>query len=164
MKLPVLAAAIVLASSAAAAQPAQMPPLPKLFAGYTQHDVTPGLCRNVSPKQTQCIFPEMTAGRYMIEVSGTSTATAANAAQAIQIAVGNAVCGGGLRRNTQPLVVGKPSTLKLACETTIVTDTTLAVTAVYDDANATKDPKGPTLAIRRLPWTGIVTDKLIVPQ
>src|SRR6184192_3468456 len=90
--LPLILAAASLIGGAAAAQPAP-PSVPRAFSDYSQPDVTPGLCRNVSPTQTQCVIPAMTAGRYLIEGAGTSTATAADAQQAVQIVVGDTACG-----------------------------------------------------------------------
>ena len=163
MRLLAIAAALALIGGAALAQPATGG-LPKAFQDYSQPDITPGLCKNVNPKETDCVIPQMTAGRYLIEVSGTSTATAADAQQGIQIQIGGVICGAGTAHNTRPLPTTGPSTIKLDCETIILTDKTLTVRAVYDDLKATKDPKGPTLSIRRLPWEGLLDSRVFAPQ
>ncbi len=152
--------ALVMAASAicgaAAAQPAQ-PTLPKAFSDYSQPDITPGLCKNVSPAETQCVIPAMTAGLYAVTAGGTSTATAADAVQKIAIQVGAASCGA---RQTdpkkKPWPVSTPKTLSYSCVVNVLTDKALIVTATYADLNAKKDPKGPTLAVKRLPWSGIL--------
>jgi hypothetical protein len=164
MRLLILAGALALVGGAALAQPAPAGGLPKAFQDYAQPDITPGLCKNVSVKETDCVIPQMTAGRYLIEVSGTSTATAADAQQGIQIQVGGTICGAGTAHNTRPLSTTGPTTIKLDCEAIILTDKTLTVRAVYDDLKATKDPKGPTLSIRRLPWEGLLNSRVFAPQ
>jgi hypothetical protein len=100
MRTPVIATSLTLlalsapAAHAATAAPSGGPTAaaslpagpPKVYemAGYTQPDITPGLCTTVSPKETRTI-PEMTAGRYLVQAAGTSTATGDGAVQAIDI-------------------------------------------------------------------------------
>lgn len=159
MRLLAFATAASLICGAAAAQPAP-PSVPRAFSDYGQPDITPGLCKNISPTQTQCTIPAMTAGRYLIEGAGTSTATAADAQQAIQVAVGDTVFPKATSSKVA-WVVGKPKTLTFSGVVTIITDKAMIVTVAYGDAKATKDPKGPTLAIRRLPWSGVFDAKTI---
>jgi hypothetical protein len=167
MRTLVTAAALALAAAAGAAYAQGAPsdaagapqpqPLPRVFvaAGYAQHDITPGLCRNISPQETQCVIPQMTAGTYLIQASGTSTATGDGAVQALNILLGNAPCTQGRSNNTgkdsKPWTSG-PQTIRLGCVVQILTDNTLTIRTTYDDAHATKDPKGPTLSIRALGW------------
>jgi hypothetical protein len=133
------------------------PSLPKIFqaAGYSQPDITPGLCQNLSPTKTQCTIPQMTAGDYLIQASGTSTAASDGAVQAIDIRLGNAECNRGQSKNTgegsKPWTSG-PQTIRIACVIQVVSDDALTITTNYTDEKATKDPRGPTLSLRRLPW------------
>jgi hypothetical protein len=155
MRLLALAAVTSLVCGAAAAQPAA-PTLPRAFADYGQPDITPGLCKNISPTQSQCVIPAMTAGLYEITATGTSTATAAEAVQKLTIVVGQGACP---PRQTNPKTawpVSKPKTLKYSCVVNVLTDKPMIVTAYYADAKATKDPKGPTLVVKRLPWSGLL--------
>jgi hypothetical protein len=129
-----------------------------LAAGYSEPDITPGYCRNIDVSHTQCTIPAMTAGRYIIAASGSSTATAANAVQQIIIGVGNQACSTSTRNPDPkaPWAIGTKRTFIAACVVTVVTDTPLTVTAVYGDTRATKDPKGPVLSVNRQPWPGFV--------
>ncbi|HEX7758404.1 MAG TPA: hypothetical protein VF459_02800 [Caulobacteraceae bacterium] len=161
MRLLALASALFLIDGAAAvAQPAP-PPLPKAFAEYGQPDITPGLCKTVSPAEVQCIIPAMTAGQYLIEATGTSTSQGADAKQALQITIGAVPCGSG--HNTAPWPSGA-RTFRLNCSVSVLTDRPLVVRVLYQDVNATKDPNGPQLSIRRQPWEGVLNSRIFVPQ
>lgn len=173
MKTLLIGAAIALAASAAAAAqtsppkptapPAAPPPaavaavpLPRAMTGYAQPEITN--CKVVNPNTATCTIPAMTAGRYVITASGTSTATADGAAQAVQIAVGTRICGRADRRgNPQSPWATGAQTLKVACDVMILTDRPLTVTIAYADDKATKDPKGPTVKIEKAPWDGIMS-------
>jgi len=157
---PFLAVGLALAAGAAFAQPAPKP-LPKAFEAYQQHDITPGLCRVVSPAEAQCIIPEMTAGPYAIEVAGTSTAQAAGATQTLKIFVGALACATG--QNTAPWSQGA-RTFRLGCATTLLTDQAMVIRVVYEDVNATKDPAGPLISVRRTPWQGVLSLTPYVPK
>lgn len=141
------------------------PPRALLSQGYTQPDIGASACRTVNAEQATCTIPGMTAGRYLIEVSGTSTATAAGAVQKVAIVVGATGCGEATRKPTaqKPWVVGTPKTLKLQCEVEILTDRPLTVVAVYVDDKATKSPAGPTLVVKRLPWDGVLSTRVGAP-
>src|SRR5262249_22618824 len=147
-----------LAAGAALAQPAPVGGLPKLLQaqGYAQPDITPGLCKTVSAQETQCVIPQMTAGLYEIGATGTSTATAAGAQQRLVITVGAVLCNQAQTNPNPNWAANTPKTLKVVCQANILTDSAMSVSARYADAKATKDPKGPTLAIRRLPWPGVI--------
>lgn len=140
---------------------------PRVFAnsGYTQPDITPGLCQNLNPGSTRCTIPAFTAGRYVIETSGTSGAPRANARQALQILIidGNTGRQCGTAQSNQAWTTGS-RTIRLNCAVTLVTDRTLIVQVNYADENATRDNRGPTLTIRRLPWDGIVESAAFSPQ
>jgi hypothetical protein len=167
MRTLVIATSLTLAFSALAAQaaptgredqPATAPPLPpKVFleAGYSQPDITPGLCKNLNADQTQCVIPAMTAGNYYAEAVGTSTASGDGAAQQLIIVAGDQSCQATRAATAKaPWTVGEKKSLRAGCVFTVVTDTPLAVTAVYRDAKATKDAAGPQLSLRRAPWAG----------
>jgi hypothetical protein len=130
---------------------------PRAFQGYSQPDITSAYCRVVNPGQTTCTLPAMTAGRYLVKASGTSTAQGEGAAQQLTILVGNRACGPATRKPT-PAAPWKsgPKTIRLNCEVLVLTDRPLAVTAVYADAKANKAPAGPTLTLERLPWEGVL--------
>ncbi|MDB5472422.1 MAG: hypothetical protein JWR84_3982 [Caulobacter sp.] len=156
------------APSAAAPTPA--PPAapmgpPRAFPGYTQPEVGAAACRVVSQTQVMCTIPSMVAGRYMARASGTSTAQGEGAAQALVITVGGRACGRVDRRPTKenPWTTG-PKTLVGDCEFVVVTDRPLQVIATYGDAKATKDARGPTLKIDRLPWDGVMSANMTAPE
>ncbi len=172
MRFLATAAALALAAaSIAAAQPDQRGPAPtppRAFqeSGYSEPDITPGLCKIVDSSHAQCTIPEMTAGRYYIEAAGTSKATDAGAAQQLTILVGEAQCAQGARGTDakNPWAAGEPRTLKLGCVTSVVTDRALEINVFYADAKATKDSKGPIVSVRRLPWGGVLTMAPVVPK
>ena len=94
---PVLAAAGLPTTVLAQPTPASVP---KAFGDYLQRDITPGLCKVVSPSEAQCVIPEMTAGQYAIEAAGTSTSQGPDAKQTLQITVGVVGCATG--QNSTP--------------------------------------------------------------
>jgi len=146
-----------------AAPPAPLGP-PRAYQGYTQPDIGATACRVMSPAQTVCTLPPMTAGRYLIEASGTSTAQGAGATQKIVIALGSQSCGVAERKPTAaaPWTAG-PKTIKLQCEVEVLTDRPLQISALYGDAKAVKAPAGPTLTVKRLPWDGVLSSRAINP-
>jgi len=155
------AATVVLMSVVAASStPAQSVAPPRAFAGYAQPAIAPSACKMISIAQTQCEIPPMTAGRYLIEAAGTSSAPAAGANQALEIDVAGRRCGVG--RDSVAWKSG-PRTFRLDCEVTLLTDTPLTVKVIYADAAATKDPKGPAVTIRPLPWTGVLSAQPFAP-
>jgi len=164
--LALLAVQTASAADSPDAGPPAAPPRVFTAAGYAQPDITPGLCRNVNAQITQCVIPEMTAGRYLIQVTGTSTAQTADAVQQITIRLGDTTCAQATRRGTDqvPWRPGTAQTFKLNCVVTIVTDHTLTVAATYADLRATKDSRGPTLSLRRLPWTGVLAATPVTPE
>jgi hypothetical protein len=167
MRTLVIATVATLGFAAAAlAQSAAAPPvLPKLFASYSQPDITPGLCRTVSPNQTDCIIPAMSAGVYLIEAAGTSTATSAEARQQLTLIAGSRICGEYVTQPNpaKPWATGA-RTFRANCQITVVTDKPLTVSVRYADLNATKDPKGPLVKVSRLPWDGVVTSQGYLPK
>lgn len=154
--------------AAPAARPPAPPPAPlgppRAFVGYTQPEVGAAACRVVSRTQTICTIPAMTAGRYVATATVTSTATAAaatapgGAGQALVLQLGEKGCGRADQRSTKesPWTSGA-RTLAAVCEFTVVTDRPIQVIAVSGEANATSDPKGPTLKVERLPWDGVLS-------
>ncbi|MBA3811083.1 MAG: hypothetical protein H0X27_05465 [Caulobacteraceae bacterium] len=162
MRFMALAAAssAVASATVSSAQPAPFP-LPRAFAGYAQPAITPGLCKVISAGETQCVIPAMSAGRYVIEAAGTSTAAGAAPQQALEIVVGESSC--GLGRNTKSWSGGR-RTFRLSCEVRVVADAPITVRALYADAQATKDPKGPALVVRALPWDGVLSSRIFAPK
>lgn len=152
------------AAAVVAPAPAPVGP-PRAFVGYTQPDIGASACRTISPTQATCTIPAMTAGRYLIEASGTSTASAVGAVQKLGIAVGTTNCGTADRRptTTNPWPVGTVKTIQLQCEVEILTDRPLVVQAVYADDKATKAATGPTLVVKRLPWDGVLSVRVGSP-
>lgn len=166
----------VLASGATTAPLAQTPPpapaavasvfgAPRAYAGYSQPEIPATACRTVSPTQINCTIPAMTAGRYVVHGAGTSTAGSDASGQAVQIQIGQRVCGKAERvANAQaPWAKGTVKTLVLACEVNVLTDRPLVVAVFYGDKDATKDPKGPTVRIERLAWDGVVSAQPFAP-
>jgi len=132
---------------------AQPPPAAGFLPGYGHPAIGPESCRTLSPSQAQCLIPARTAGRYVIDATGTSIATGAGAAQSL--AVGGPAWTCIQATNRAPWSSG-PRTFHVQCTVTVLTDTPLAVNVIYRDANARMDPKGPTLAIAPMPWNGIL--------
>jgi hypothetical protein len=128
-------------------------PPPRLFAGYSQPAIPPAACRFVSAGEVDCQMPGMIVGRYVIEAAGASTAQAAGAAQALQIVVGDQVCGVG--RDTEPWSSGS-RTFRFDCAVTLLSDQPVAVRVLYADEKAVKDPKGPAVKIEALSWNGVL--------
>jgi hypothetical protein len=167
LKVTIIAAALALAGAAqaqmhpaparpAAAKPTK-PVLPRLFvqAGYAQPEIPASACKHVNPAETQCVLPAMTAGRYFAGAAGVSTAVAAGAEQRITFIVGDQHCTATYAPDPKaPWAVGAKRSFYAGCIFTIVSDTPVAVTAVYFDAKATKDPAGPTLTVTPEPWAG----------
>jgi hypothetical protein len=154
----ILAAVAVVAGGAASAQ---TPASPRAFAGYSQGTIPASACRSPSPAETQCAIPAMTAGRYIIEAAATSTAQGAGANQVLQIDVGGATCGVG--RNTTAWSSG-PRTFKLDCEVLILADAPVPVNVIYADSQAVKDPKGPVVTFKSMPWTGVLSAQAFAPR
>jgi hypothetical protein len=45
-----------------------------------------------------------------------------------------------------------------------VADAPVTVRVFYADSQATKDPKGPTVTIGALPWTGVLSAQAFAPR
>lgn len=150
---------------AAAVPPAQPLGPPRAFQGYAQPDIGAAACKVLNATQTVCTVPAMTAGRYMIEASGTSTAQGPGATQKLVIALGTQVCGVADRKPTPaaPWTAGA-KTIKLQCEVELLTDRPLQISALYGDEKASKAPAGPTLTVKRLPWDGVLSSKASSPS
>jgi hypothetical protein len=160
MRLLSLTAVVLVAAGTAAAQPAAPPPAPpRVFqqAGYAQPDIGPAACKMVNPAETQCAVPAMTAGVYLVRAAGASTAQGADAVQQITIVAGAQSCTSTRNPDPKtPWAVGARRTLYSGCVLTIVTDAPLAITVVYLDGKAAKDPAGPQVTVTREPWTGVL--------
>ncbi|CAN1536600.1 hypothetical protein MCEMIH16_01606 [Caulobacteraceae bacterium] len=142
---------------APAAPPAASLGPPRAFQGYSQPEITASYCRVVNPGQITCTLPAMTAGRYMVVASGTSTATAAGASQKLAVLVGNRNCGVAERKPSPQAPWAKGAkTIRLNCEIMVLTDRPLPVTVVYVDDKATRSAAGPTLRLERVPWEGVL--------
>jgi hypothetical protein len=168
-RLLLAAAAMLAAAGAATAQPttptAPQPPRVFAAAGYAQPDITPGFCKTIDASQAQCVIPAMTAGRYVVLASGTSTSTAADAAQQIQISAADQACTSTRTPDAKnPWAIGVKNTLVAACAFTIVTDAPITVQVVYRDVKATKDPRGPQVTVRREPWSGVLSATAVQVQ
>ncbi len=163
-------AALISAAAVASvqAQPRDSAPIPlgapRAFAGYTQPDITPGLCRNLNANVSQCTIPAGTAGRYLIRAAGTSSSPRQGARQQLSILLGNETsarsCATATNNNAWP---SGARTFRLECAVTVVTDRPITVFVRYADENATVDRAGPTIAMTRLPWDGILDMQYNVP-
>ncbi|MDP1630618.1 MAG: hypothetical protein Q8L66_04280 [Caulobacter sp.] len=155
--LSVIGVAAPSAQTPTAAPAAPLGP-PRAYQGYAQPDIGANYCRVVNAGQTTCTLPAMTAGRYLVKASGTSTALGVGAAQKLSIIVGNRNCGAAERKpTTQNPWTSGVKTIRLNCEILVLTDRPLAVSAVYGDAKANKAPAGPSLTLERLPWEGVLS-------
>jgi hypothetical protein len=148
-------------AGAAAAQPAAGPPPapPRVFqqAGYAEPEIGPAACKVLGAAQAQCAVPAMTAGVYLVRASGTSTAQAADAVQQLTVVAGAQSCTSTRNPDPKaPWTVGAKRTLYSGCVFTVVTDAPLAITVIYLDAKASKDPAGPQVTVTREPWTGVL--------
>jgi hypothetical protein len=99
------------------------------------------------------VIPAKTAGRYLIDAEGTSTATGAGALQ--EIVIGGPTWQCAQATNHAPWSSG-PRTFHVQCVINVLTDEPLPVNMLYRDTNATKDPKGPVLTIGSIPWNGVL--------
>jgi hypothetical protein len=141
------------------AAPAPPPVPPRVFqqAGYAEPEIGGAACKVVNAGETQCVAPAMTAGVYLVQAAGTSTAQAADAAQQLSIVAGDQSCTSTRAADPKtPWAVGAKRTFASGCVFTIVTDRPLALTVVYLDAKATKDPAGPAMTVTREPWAGVL--------
>jgi hypothetical protein len=139
--------------------PAPPPVPPRVFqqAGYSEPEIGGAACKAVNAGEAQCVAPAMTAGVYLVQAAGTSTAQAADAAQQLSIVAGDQSCTSTRGPDPKaPWAVGVRRTFAAGCVFTIVTDQPLALTVVYLDAKATKDPAGPTITVTREPWAGVL--------
>jgi hypothetical protein len=166
MRSLVLAAASFIVGGAAVAQPAAAPSAgppprpPRVFAqaGYSEPAIPASACKAANAAEATCTLPPMTAGRYFVRAVATSTATAVGAEQQLTIVAGDQHCTSTFAPDPKaPWAVGAKRTFYAGCVFTIVTDDPMAVTAVYLDAKATKDPAGPTLQLYPQPWTGALS-------
>src|ERR1700735_3012105 len=89
--IALLTAVAATAHAAPAGPPPGPPPSPpRVFqqAGYAEPEIGAAACKAVNAGETQCAIPAMTAGVYLVQAAGASTAQAADAAQQITIVVG----------------------------------------------------------------------------
>jgi hypothetical protein len=161
------AALIALAAAAAAgsataqpANPAPDIPMPGL-PGYDHPQIGGDACKVVNPNAAQCTIPAKSAGEYVVVASGTSTAKGAGAAQQLTIGGQNWKC--GPVANTTKWSSG-PRTFTIACMVQILTDHPLTVIVRYDDRNADTDPKGPTLVVKPVPWSGVLSAAVVAAK
>ena len=93
----------------------------------------------------------MTAGRYAIIVAGAAVSTGAGAKQGLALIVGGRPC-----IRTQPAPFQGSGSIRVACEVNLLTDEPITIAALYNTVAATPGPKGLTVVVRRLPWTGVL--------
>jgi hypothetical protein len=145
--------AVILANPASA-QPADQADQPMAgVAGYSHPEIGPDDCKVVNPSYTECVIPAKTAGRYLVTAAGVSTAKGDGATQTLAIGGKTWLC--AKVTNTAKWSSGA-RTFQIACMIDVLSDDPVAIGAAYQDTNATKDPKGPKLAIRRVSWNGII--------
>ncbi len=157
IRMIALAGSLLLAGAAGAqtttapAKPAPLPPLPKLYAGYLQPELS---CAMVKANETKCTIPAMTAGRYLVEATlGGPSKGAATSKQLLQIVVGNEACA-----RTRPVEVAK--TPALGCVVDLLTDSPSAITVrLAGDKDVVPDARGLKVTVVRLPWNGVVQSK-----
>jgi hypothetical protein len=148
------------AASLAAAQDAAPPPADaaiKAFPDYAHTDIGADACKTLDAATAECVIPPGTAGSYLVEADGTSTADDAHAVQAMVIRGDSWVCSEAQTKldPAKPWASG-PRTLKVGCKLTVLADAPLIVRAVYADSHAVKDPKGPVMTVKRIPWNGVL--------
>jgi|SRR5580658_2318913 hypothetical protein len=156
---PVATTAAPPAAATPARAPAPLPTPPRAFAlaGYTEPVIPATSCKNIDAGQTSCLIPAMTAGRYLVAATVTSTATAADPAQEVVLAAGDQSCRIAYKPGPgAPWPVGTKHTFRAGCLFAVVTDTPVVVTAAYFDHAATKDAAGPGLVVIPQPWSGVL--------
>ncbi len=146
------ALAAALATGPVLAQSPASAPMPG-FPAYNHPNIGPGDCRVLNPNQAQCTIPAKTAGRYLVDGAGTSTATGSGALQEIIIGGKTWQCA---QATNHAAWSSGPRTFHVQCVINVLTEEPLVVSMLYRDANATKDPKGPVLTIASIPWNGIL--------
>jgi hypothetical protein len=124
--------------------------LPHAYAGYSQPEITH--CTTTGALKSECVVPAMTAGRYLILARAGATSTGANATQTLSINLNGQPCA---TLKSAPFT-GKKGVPPVVCQVTLLTDAPLTITAAYSVENATADPAGPRLVVRRVPWNGVV--------
>jgi hypothetical protein len=156
LKIATTIAGLSLAATSVGAQTPAAPAnfaLPRAYQGYSQPEITQ--CAAAGPLHSSCTVPAMTAGRYVILARASATATGAPAVQALSISLGGQPCA-SVRSNPFTGTKGVPP---LFCQVTLLTDTPLTITADFAVENATPDPAGPRMVIRRAPWNGVIDAK-----
>lgn len=147
---------LALAATGVAAQaPAQNAPsasfaLPHAYQGYSQPEITQ--CATTGALKRDCVVPAMTAGRYVIVAGGSATSTGADATQSLSINLNGQPC---TSVNSAPFT-GQKGLPPVVCQVNFLTDQALTITAAYSVKNATPDPAGPRLIVRRIPWSGVL--------
>ena len=147
-------AALALSALAITAAGAVDPPL--AAAGYSQPDITADNCSVKNPGLTVCFLRPRTMGRYLVHVEGVSTATSADATQSISIGVANSWSCGGYETKPGPSWTSGTRTFVADCGITVLSDAPLEIDATFGGKNATLDPAGPRVTIRRTPWNGVL--------
>ena len=147
--LTLAAGSVAAQTPAAPAAPANFT-LPRAYAGYSQPEITQ--CATSGASRRSCVTPAMTAGRYVILARASATATGANATQTLSIELNGEACA-GLKSDS---FTGTKAVPPIFCQVTLLTDAPLTISADYRVENATADPAGPRLVVRRLPWTGVL--------
>ena len=158
-----IALATAAAAASATAQPANPAPdvpMPGL-TGYDHPKIGEDACKVVNPSLAQCTIPAKSAGQYVAIASGTSTAKGAGAAQRLTIGGQGWQC--SPVTNTAKWSTGS-RTFTVACMIQVLTDQPLVVAVRYDDNNADKDSKGPTLVLRTVPWTGVLSAAVVAAK
>ena len=154
--LSIAVASLTLAATSVSAQTPVQPAapanfnLPHAYAGYSQPEITQ--CTTTGALKASCVVPAMTAGRYAILAQASATSTAANATQGLSISLNGVPC---VTLKSTPFT-GKKGVPPLVCRVTFLTDEPLTITATYSVENATPDPAGPRLVVRRAPWNGVL--------
>jgi hypothetical protein len=126
--------------------------------GYGHPAVGPDACKAVDPGHAQCVIPGKTAGRYLAVATGTSTAKGVGATQTLAIGGKTWRCQQIVTAPTAKWVSG-PRTLHMACAIDVLSDDPVIIGVAYQDNNAEKDPKGPTLTLQPIPWDGILASR-----
>ena len=127
--------------------------LPRAYAGYAQPEITQ--CATTGALRSECVVPAMTAGRYVILARAGATSTGADATQTLTISIGGEACA-ALK---SAAFTGKKGLPPLVCQVTFLTDSPLTIAAAFGVENATPDPAGPRLVVRRVRWNGVVESR-----
>jgi hypothetical protein len=127
---------------------------------YRHPAIPASACRLVNAGRKDCVIPAMTAGRYLIQATGSSMSMGPKARQQLTIIVANRAC--AKIANFTPWT-GTTRGVTATCEVSILSDEPVVISIVYADSQALKVASGPAVIIERGRWNGVLEMREIPP-